>query len=177
MASETCPLCLSAVGRATSFTCPGCKSKYHKDCAADSGECIVPGCKAAAGARNTKTSAVATSNIREKTQSPRISSNRRLAITAVLSILIGGAIGYNVGDASGYDRGYGGGYFDGQSAGYASGKEDGRKEGLTAGFKAGFTEGCESVFERLNYSNVIGYNPGFYYFKYGSVYMPKYQCQ
>ena len=187
MVSETCPLCLSAVGRAASFTCPGCKSKYHKDCAADSGACIVNGCKAAAGAKSTKSGAAATPNIRNSSQSARQggsapkSSNRKLVLTAVLSILIGGAVGYTAGDSSGYDRGYSGGYTDGQSDGYASGRVDGRKEGIEVGYQegleVGFTAGCESVFNSLNFTSVIGYRPGFYYYRYGSVYMSKYQCQ
>lgn len=190
MVSETCPLCLSAVGRASSFTCPGCKSKYHKDCAADSGACIVNGCKAAAGAKSTKSGVAATPNIRNSSQSARQggsapkSSNRKLVLTAVLSILIGGAVGYTAGDSSGYDRGYGEGYQVGQAAGYSSGKEDGysagydqgKKDTFVSAYRSGYTAGCESVFEQLNFTSVIGYRPGLYYYRYGSVYMSKYQC-
>lgn len=186
MASEVCPLCLSAVGRAASFACPGCKSKYHEDCAADSGACIINGCRAAATAKNAKSGVAATSNIRNSSQSARQggsapkSSNRKLVLTAILSILIGGAVGYTAGDSSGYDRGYGGGYIDGQSDGYASGQSDGyasgRIDGRKEGIDVGITAGCESVFDTLNFTSVIGYRPGFYYLRYGSVYMSKYQC-
>jgi hypothetical protein len=97
-------------------------------------------------------------------------------IAVIVSLLIGAGAGYSAGDSAGYERGYANGesdgYADGKSDGYASGKIDGRKEGIAIGY----TAGCESVFDTLNFTSVIGYRPGLYYYRYGSVYMSKYQC-
>ena len=184
MASSICPLCLSEIGKAAAFKCPGCNSKYHKDCAADSGECIVAGCSAAAASKkrgaavSKKTVSTGTS---AQSKSPAKTVNRSALVIAVIaSLLIGVGAGYSAGDSAGYERGYAGGksdgyadgYASGQSDGYASGKSDGRKEGIAIGY----TAGCESVFDTLNFTSVIGYRPGFYYYRYGSVYMSKYQC-
>ena len=181
MASSTCPLCLSEIGKAASFKCPGCGSKYHKDCAADSGECIVVGCSAAAADKK-RSAAVSNKAISAsastRTKLPGKTVNRSaLVIAVIVSLLIGVGAGYSAGDSAGYERGYANGesdgYADGKSDGYASGKIDGRKEGISIGY----TAGCESVFDTLNFTSVIGYRPGFgFYYRYGSVYMSKYQC-
>lgn len=184
MASSACPLCLSEIGKAASFKCPGCGSKYHKDCAADSGECIVVGCSAAAAGKK-RSAAVSNKAVSAgasaRSKSPAKTVNRSaLVIGVIASLLIGVGAGYSAGDSAGYERGYAGGkadgytdgYASGQSDGYASGKVDGRKEGIAIGY----TAGCESVFDTLNFTSVIGYRPGLYYYRYGSVYMSKYQC-
>lgn len=183
MASSVCPLCLSEIGKATSFKCPGCGSKYHKDCAADSGECIVVGCSAAAGKKRSAavSNKAISANASTRTKLPGKTVNRSaLVIAVIVSLLLGVGAGYSAGNSAGYERGYAGGksdgyadgYASGQSDGYASGKIDGRKEGFTLGY----TAGCESVFDTLNFTSVIGYRPGLYYYRYGSVYMSKYQC-
>lgn len=189
MASETCPLCLSAVGRAASFTCPGCKSKYHKDCAADSGECVVNGCKAAAGSKSTKSVSAFAPVVRNGLKPTRTSGvipnkpSRNVAVGALLVVLIGTGIGYSLGDSRGYDRGYGIGYQEGRSAGYSDGKKEGYAEGFSegedAGIRTGLVRGCEFVFEQLRESYLIGYNPFAFslYSRYGSTYIAKRNCK
>jgi hypothetical protein len=155
MASSACPLCLSEIGKAASFKCPGCGSKYHKDCAADSGECIVVGCSAAAksktgsttSAQKKTTGAGATS----RTSGTQKSVSRAILVIAVAaSLLIGAGIGYSTGDTAGFDRGYSAGYGSGETAGYESGQtagysvgyEDGKSSGYFSGYSAGFDSAC-----------------------------------
>ena len=93
MASSVCPLCLSEIGKATSFKCPGCGSKYHKDCAADSGECIVVGCSAAAADKK-RSAAVSNKAISAsastRTKPPGKTVNRSaLVIAVIVSLLLG----------------------------------------------------------------------------------------
>ena len=167
MPSNVCPLCLSEIGKATSFKCPGCESKYHKDCAADAGECIVVGCSAATKNKTRSNSSVQTQSTssratkREKGE-PRKASWAVLVIAVAASLFVGIGVGYSTGETAGYDRGYSLGYSNGDDAGYSRGQVD----------------GCEWVFDQLSYQNLIGYNPNSYlsYFRYGSIYISKDQC-
>ena len=166
MAASTCPLCLSEIGKATAFKCPGCGSKYHKDCAADSGECIVVGCSAAAKSKTRSvTQPRATTPTRSSlsgSQSQKPASRIVLIVAIAASLLIRIGAGYNVGDTAGYNRGYSVGFSNGDDAGYSRGRVD----------------GCEWVFDQLNYQNLIGYNPNAYlnFLRYGSIYIAKSQC-
>ena len=165
MASSVCPLCLSEIGKATSFKCPGCKSKYHKDCASDAGECIVVGCSAVAknkmGSNSSAQTQSASSRAAERENAaPRKVSWAVLAIAVAASLFIGIGVGYSSGESAGYDRGYTLGFSTGDDAGYSRGRVD----------------GCEWVFDQLNYQDLIGYNPGAYYYRYGSTYIARSQC-
>ena len=165
MASSVCPLCLSEIGKATSFKCPGCESKYHKDCAADSGECIVVGCSAAAKSKTRSNSSAPTPSASSKSTkrenaAPRKASWAVLVIAVAASLFIGIGVGYSSGESAGYDRGYTLGFSTGDDAGYSRGRVD----------------GCEWVFDQLSYQNLIGYNPGAYYYRYGSTYIARSQC-
>ena len=188
MASEICPLCLAAVGRAASFTCPGCKSKYHKDCAAEAGDCIVAGCRAAAQAKSTpprvtnaldsRKTTKPTANFGIFTKTP----TRNIVFGAIFTVAIASGIGYSLGDSRGYSRGYS----SGQTDGYASGKSDGytagNADGDAAGYRRGYAEGarygCEWVFDRAGfYSYVTAYDPYSFYNKYpGRYYISKSNC-
>ena len=165
MASSVCPLCLSEIGKATSFKCPGCESKYHKDCAADAGECIVVGCSAAAKSKVRSNSSAQTQSAslraaKRENAAPRKASWAVLAIAVAASLFIGIGVGYSSGESAGYDRGYTLGFSTGDDAGYSRGRVD----------------GCEWVFDQLSYQNLIGYNPGAYYYRYGSTYIARSQC-
>ena len=167
MASSVCPLCLSEIRKATSFKCPGCGSKYHKDCAADAGECIVVGCSAAATSTTRSNSSVQTQSTNSRATKrergePRKASWAVLVIAVAASLFVGIGVGYSTGETAGYDRGYSLGYSNGDDAGYSRGQVD----------------GCEWVFDQLSYQNLIGYNPNSYlsYFRYGSIYISKDQC-
>ena len=179
MASSTCPLCLSEIGKAASFKCPGCGSKYHKDCAADSGECIVVGCSAAAADKK-RSAAVSNKAISAsastRTKPPGKTVNRSaLVIAVIVSLLLGVGAGYSAGDSAGYERGY----VSGESDGYADGKSDGDAAGYKRGYSVGLTEGCEWVFEQSgSYSYVTAYNPFSFYNRYpGRYYVSKSNCQ
>jgi hypothetical protein len=151
MASSVCPLCLSEIGKATSFKCPGCESKYHKDCAADSGECIVVGCSAAAKSK-TRSATIAQKQSTGAKISSRVSGTPKSVSRAVLviavaaSLLIGAGIGYSTGDTAGFDRGYSvgnsAGYESGQAAGYSAGYDAGNASGYLSGYSAGFDSAC-----------------------------------
>lgn len=180
MASSTCPLCLSEIGKATSFKCPGCGSKYHKDCAADAGECIVVGCSAAA-TRKKRSAATpnkaASTGASAQTKPPGKSVNRpALVIAVIASLLIGVGAGYSVGDTAGYERGYA----NGESDGYADGKSDGDAAGYSRGYSEGNVDGCQGVFRRAgNYSYLTAYNPfsfGIYGRYPGTYYVSKSDC-
>jgi hypothetical protein len=165
MASSVCPLCLSEIGKATSFKCPGCESKYHKDCAADAGECIVVGCSAAAKSKvrsnsSAQTQSASSRAAKRENAAPRKASWAVLAIAVAASLFIGIGVGYSSGESAGYDRGYTLGFSTGDDAGYSRGRVD----------------GCEWVFDQLSYQNLIGYNPGAYYYRYGSTYIARSQC-
>ena len=165
MASSVCPLCLSEIGKATSFKCPGCESKYHKDCAADAGECIVVGCSAAAKSKiqsnsSAQTQSASSRAAKRENAAPRKTSWAVLAIAVAASLFIGIGVGYSSGESAGYDRGYTLGFSTGDDAGYSRGRVD----------------GCEWVFDQLSYQNLIGYNPGAYYYRYGSTYIARSQC-
>ena len=167
MAASVCPLCLSEVGKAASFKCPGCDSKYHKDCAADAGECIVAGCSAAATSKKRSTSAAqkqsaGTSVAGRAGRAQKTISRAALVIAVAASLFVGVGVGYSTGESAGYDRGYSLGFSTGDDAGYSRGRVD----------------GCEWVFDQLSYQNLIGYDPSAYYylFKYGSTYISKSQC-
>jgi len=178
MASSICPLCLSEIGKATTFKCPGCNSKYHKDCAADSGECIVAGCSAAAASKKRSASVskkTVSTGASAQSKSPAKTVNRSALVIAVIaSLLIGVGAGYSAGDSAGYERGYAGGKADG----YAEGKTDGDAEGYRRGYSEGLIAGCEGVFERAGYYYyVTAYNPYSYYNRFpGSVYVSKSNC-
>lgn len=188
MASSVCPLCLSAVGRAASFTCPGCNSKYHKDCAADSGACIVSGCKAATKAKrgNPATSSgtnFGTINKTNVTSGTAFKNRtRNTAVGAIFAVLIASGIGYSLGDARGYSRGYDSGradgYASGKSDGYAAGNADGDAAGYRRGYADGATYGCEWVFDQAGYySYVTAYDPFSFYNRYpGRYYISKSNC-
>lgn len=190
MASNVCPLCLSEIGKATSFKCPGCGSKYHKDCAADAGECIVVGCSAAAKGKTRivpqprTTTSLKSAASGSHSQKP---TSRIVLIAAIAaSLLIGIGAGYTVGDSAGYDRGYSTGesagyergYSAGNAAGYAEGKADGDAAGYRRGYNEGIVDGCEWVFEQSGYySYVTAYNPFSYYNRYpGRYYVSKSNC-
>jgi len=167
MASSVCPLCLSEIGRAASFKCPGCESRYHKDCAADAGECVVVGCSAAAKSKTRSSSSLNTSaasprSTKQEKSAPRKASWAVLVIAVAVSLFVGIGAGYSSGETAGYDRGYSIGYSNGDDAGYSRGRVD----------------GCKWVFDQLSYDNLIGYNPNTYlsYFRYGSIYISKGQC-
>ena len=174
MASSVCPLCLSAIGKATSFKCPGCGSKYHKDCAADAGECIVVGCSAAAKSKTRSTTSprsTASSRSAASGSQGQKPVSRILSVVAIAaSLFIGIGAGYTVGESAGYDRGYSSGYTEGEDAGDAAGYRRGYSEGQIVG--------CEGVFERAGYySYVTAYDPYSYYNKFpGSVYVSKSDC-
>ena len=151
MASSICPLCLSETGKAASFTCPGCDSKYHRDCAADAKECIVVGCSAAAKSKNSGATAPQTKSADVKNPSrtngtPK-SISRAVLITAIAaSLLVGAGIGYSTGDTAGFDRGYSvgtsTGYESGKAAGYSDGYDAGNASGYLSGYSAGFDAAC-----------------------------------
>lgn len=178
MASNVCPLCLSEIGKATSFKCPGCGSKYHKDCAADAGECIVVGCSAAAAGKKRSSgvpNTAASTGASAQTKLPGKTVNRSVLVIAIIaSLLIGVGAGYSVGDSAGYERGYANGEFDG----YAEGKTDGDAEGYRRGYSEGQVAGCEAVFDRAGYySYLTAYNPYSYYNRFpGSIYVSKSNC-
>jgi len=169
MASEICPLCLAAVGRAASFTCPGCKSKYHKDCAAEAGDCIVVGCSAADTGKKRQLPS-AQKQLSAKNASGSLLRTQKaitrplLGIAVAASLILGAGIGYSSGDSAGYTRGY----YAGNLSGYSDGHSVGYKEGSVAG--------CHWVFDQLSYQYLIGYNPNAYYFRYGSTYISRGQC-
>ena len=151
MVSSTCPLCLSEIGKAASFKCPGCGSKYHKDCAADSGECIVVGCSAAAksktGGATSAQKKTTGAGVASRSSGTQKSVSRAILVIAVAaSLLIGAGIGYSTGDTAGYDRGYSAGnsagYESGQAAGYRAGYEAGESSGYFSGYSAGFDSAC-----------------------------------
>lgn len=191
MASSACPLCLSEIGKAASFKCPGCGSKYHKDCAADAGECIVVGCSAAAKS-NTRSATSPRSTTSPKTATSGSHSQKpvgRIVLIAAIaaSLFIGIGAGYTAGDAAGYDRGYftgdaagyDRGYSAGNAAGYAEGKADGDAQGYVRGYNLGLTDGCEAVFNAAGYySYLTAYSPFSYYNRYpGSNYVSKSNCR
>jgi len=147
MASSACPLCLSEIGKAASFKCPGCESRYHKDCAADSGECIVVGCSAAAKSKTGSSSSAqkktTSAGVSSRTSGTQKSVSRAILVIAVAaSLLIGAGIGYSTGDTAGFDRGYSVGYESGKAAGYSAGYEAGESSGYFSGYSAGFDSAC-----------------------------------
>lgn len=191
MASSTCPLCLSEIGKAASFKCPGCGSKYHKDCAADAGECIVVGCSATAKSKTRSVPQPRTTTSPKSAASGSHSqkpASRIVLIAAIAaSLLIGIGAGYTVGDSAGYDRGYSTGesagyergYSAGNAAGYTEGKADGDAQGYVRGYNLGLTDGCEAVFNAAGYySYLTAYSPFSYYNRYpGRNYVSKSSCR
>ena len=184
MASSVCPLCLSEIGKATSFKCPGCGSKYHKDCAADSGECIVVGCSAAAAGKK-RSAAVSNKAISAsastRTKPPGKTVNRSaLVIAVIVSLLIGAGAGYSAGDSAGYERGYANGESDGYADGYTKGKTDGDAAGYSRGYDEGNVYGCQRVFRAAgNYSYLTAYDPysfGIYSRYPGTYYVSRSDC-
>jgi hypothetical protein len=43
-ARPRCPYCHADLGREALWTCPGCATLYHQDCARENGRCAVLGC-------------------------------------------------------------------------------------------------------------------------------------
>ena len=188
MPSKVCPFCVSEVGRATSFTCSGCKSIYHKDCASEAGACVVIGCRLASNSQDRSTQAKSAASITntsqkqtpagEKNNTPefsltvskffsdeKFSSFKQPIVGASIGValLVGGWIGYASGNTSGYDRGYAAG-----SAG-----------GYSTGYSAGYSAGCEHVFEDAGYFEYLtAYDPYNPWNRYpGSNYIAKSNCR
>ena len=184
MSSVACPLCLSEVGPGPAFTCEGCESRYHKDCAAEAGSCVVLGCKQnqsqskpqrnVASTRTTEPEKKRSQNNKEASRIKRYQPHLML----IAALICGGVLGYISGDTNGYQRGFSVGREEGYAAGYTEGYSVGEAAGRTSGYNAGWIAGCEWVFEEAgNYSYVTAYNPFSYYNKYpGIYYISKSNC-
>ena len=187
MSSVACPLCLSEVGPAPAFTCEGCKSKYHKDCAAEAGSCVVLGCnqnRSQSQSKPQREDITVKSTLPEKKRSPinkEVSFIKRYQsqLTLIAALVSGGVLGYISGDTYGYERGFGVGREEGHAAGYTEGYSVGEAAGKTSGYNAGLTDGCEWVFEQVGYyAYVTAYNPFNPYNRYpGSNYIAKSNCK
>ena len=189
MSSVACPLCLTEVGTDQAFTCAGCKSKYHQDCAAEAGSCVVLGCKERQAQTKPGLSAPmqpTTSPEPEKARTTKKNTSLlktyQTQILLIVALAGGAVLGYISGDTSGYQRGFSAGseegYVAGEAAGYTQGYSEGEDAGRRSGYNEGLTDGCEWVFEQAGYyAYVTAYNPFSYYNRYpGSNYISKSNC-
>lgn len=183
MSSGACPLCLAEIGRAASFTCPGCGSRYHRDCAADSGACVVVGCETAKNSKRESTQVSRPIPAKAANKVAPVGLRRYAAQLGLIAAFLGGGmLGYISGDSSGYSRGYdigyAGGYDSGKKDGYDTGYEAGKTYGYNSGYADGVKYGCEWVFGQAGYRYVTAYNPfGYLWGRYpGSVYVSKSNC-